>query len=150
MSIKRRLINGLCCNFKKNYAMNDRPNDLLRIRPEIKKTNHYSTTSEEEQFQNTTLRPILKLQNPLFLVVFKNYIKKRKGVFNTLSLPKRLIYIENALFRDQKLRNSIKGMIIGMFTVEEYINYSSNSSSLNKRMMTMVSERLKDQVQFFD
>ena len=45
--------------------MNDRPNDLLRIRPQIKKTQQFSTTSTEERFQNETLRPILKLQNPL-------------------------------------------------------------------------------------
>ena len=61
--------------------MNDRPNDLLRIRPQIKKTQQFSTTSTEERFQNETLRPILKLQNPLLLAVFHNYIEKRKGVF---------------------------------------------------------------------
>ena len=50
--------------------MNDRPNDLLRIRPEIKKTMEFASMSAEERFQNETLRPILKLQNPLFLAVF--------------------------------------------------------------------------------
>ena len=47
--------------------MNDRPNDLLRIRPEIKKTQSFDTMSVEERFQNETLRPILKLQNPLLI-----------------------------------------------------------------------------------
>jgi hypothetical protein len=41
-------------------------------------------------------------------------------------------------------------MIIGHFTVAEYRQYSNNSSALNKRMMNMVIERLKDQVQLFD
>jgi len=54
------------------------------------------------------------------------------------------------LIKDQKFRNSVKGMIIGHFTVAEYHQYSSNSSALNKRMMNMVIERLKDQVQLFD
>ena len=130
--------------------MNDRPNDLRRIRPEIKKTQQFATMGAEERFQNETLRPILKLQNPLFIEVFHQYIEKRKGVFYDLGLEKKLAYIENTLIKDQKFRNSVKGMIIGHFTVEEYLQYSSNSSALNKRMMNMVIERLKDQVQLFD
>ncbi|MDB2342800.1 glyoxalase [Flavobacteriaceae bacterium] len=130
--------------------MNDRPNDLLRIRPEIKKTQQFANMSVEERFQNETLRPILKLQNPLFLAVFHNYIEKRKGVFYSLGLEKKLNYIENSLNRDQKFGDSIKGMVIGLFTMEEYNAYSRNSSALNKRMMNMVIERLKDQVQLFE
>ena len=130
--------------------MNDRPNDLLRIRPEIKKTQQFENMSVEERFQNESLRPILKLQNPLFLAVFHNYIEKRKGVFYSLGLEKKLNYIENSLNRDQKFGDSIKGMVIGLFTMEEYNAYSLNSSALNKRMMNMVIERLKDQVQLFE
>jgi len=130
--------------------MNDRPNDLRRIRPQIKKTKAFSTMRPEERFQNSTLRPILKLQNPLFLVVFSNYIEKRKGVFYSLNLEKRLSYIENSLIKDQKFRNSVKGMVLGQFTVAEYKHYMLNSSALNKRMMQMVIERLKDQVQLFE
>ena len=54
--------------------MNDRPNDFLRIRPEIKKTVVFANMSMEERFQNETLRPILKLQNSLLLLVFGTYI----------------------------------------------------------------------------
>ncbi len=130
--------------------MNDRPNDLRRIRPEIKKTQQFESMGLEERFQNETLRPILKLQNPLFVAVFHQYIEKRKGVFYDLGLEKKLAYIESSLIKDQKFRNSVKGMIIGQFTVEEYRQYSANSSSLNKRMMNMVIDRLKDQVQLFE
>ena len=130
--------------------MNDRPNDLKRIRPQIKKLKVFDQMSDEERFQNETLRPILKLQNPLLIAVFNNYIKKHKGVFYDLSLEKRLAYIENALFKDQKFRNALKGMVIGHFTVEEYLRYSQRSSTLNKRMMLMVMTRLQDQIQLFE
>ena len=130
--------------------MNDRPNDLMRIRPDIGKVNDSDQVGEEERFQNASLRPIIKLQNPLLIAVFQNYIVKHKGVFYDLSLEKRLAYIENALYKDQKFRNSFKGMIIGHFTVNEYQQYTKNSSSLNKRMMNMVMNRLKDQVQVFE
>ena len=59
-------------------------------------------------------------------------------------------YIENAIQKNVKFRNSLKGMIIGQFTVEEYEIYIENSSALNKRMMNIVIERLKDQVQLFE
>ena len=48
-------------NFNKNFDMNDRHNDLLRIRPEIKKHQTFENMSDEERFQNATLRPVLKL-----------------------------------------------------------------------------------------
>ena len=46
-----------------------------------------------------------------------------------------------------KFRNSIKGMIIGQFTIEEYSKYITNSSALNKRMMNLVMQRLINQLQ---
>ena len=127
--------------------MNDRHNDLLRIRPEIKKHQTFDTMSDEERFQNATMRPILKLQHPLLMEVFINYANKHKGVFYALSIEKRMQYIETAVCKDQKFRNSLKGMLIGQFTVEEYQLYISNSSKLNKRMMNLVIARLQDQIQ---
>jgi len=134
----------------KRIAKNDRPNDLLRIRPEIKKTQTFESMGIEERFQNETLRPILKLQNPLLIEVFQNYIQKRKGMFYELSVEKKLDYIESSLIKDQKFRNSVKGMLIGHFTVAEYKVYQQQSSSLNKRMMHLVIDRLKDQVQLLE
>ncbi|MCL5244363.1 glyoxalase [Cellulophaga sp. 20_2_10] len=130
--------------------MNQRSTDLLRIRPEIKTTKIVDGISTNELFQNKTIRPILKLQNDLLLLVFKNYIKKHKNKFYTLVLDKRLEYIDNAVQKDSKFRNALKGIIIGQFTVEEYQIYIQNSSALNKRMMSMAVTRLKDQLQFFE
>ncbi|MBC5834044.1 glyoxalase [Flavobacterium sp. F372] len=101
----------------------------------------------EEYFQNNTLRPILKLQNDLLIEVFKNYAVKQKNTFFELSPDKKEKYIENVIQKDIKFRNSLKGMIIALFSVEEYLDYIKNSSNLNKRMMTMLMERLKSQVQ---
>ncbi len=129
--------------------MSERSQNLLEIRPRIKTASISEYTSSDEQFQNLTLRPVLKLQNDLLIGVFKNYIRKHKNRFYDLSLEKQLEYIENSIQKDIKLRNSLKGMIIGQFTVEEYDLYIQNSSSLNKRMMNMVIVRLKDQIQLF-
>jgi len=41
----------------------------------------------------------------------------------------------------------LKGIIIGLFTVDEYIIYIKNSSALNKRMMGIVKDRLINNIQ---
>lgn len=127
--------------------MNNRSVNLLKIRPEIPSAKVYENMNADEAFQNKTLRPIAKLQHDLLIAVFKNYIVKRKNVFYDLSLEKQLIYIENAIQKDMKFRNSIKGMIIGQFTSEEYALYITNSSALNKRITNLVKERLISSVQ---
>lgn len=130
--------------------MDSRSKSLLDIRPEVKKALLHNDMSSEERFQNQTLRPVIKLQNPLLIEAFKNYINKHKRVFYDLSLEKKMTYIEHSIQKDIKFRNSLKGMVIGQFTLEEYKSYIQNSSALNKRMMNMVIERLKDQVQLLD
>jgi hypothetical protein len=127
--------------------MNTRNLDLKRIRPDFMTTTINDGMSSDERFQNLVLRPIIKLQNGLFIEVFKNYIAKHKNVFYDLSIEKRLDYIGNAIHKDMKFRNSIKGMVIGLFTIEEYKLYIQNSSALNKRMMNIVKESIIDSVQ---
>ncbi|MBF8149516.1 glyoxalase [Winogradskyella sp. F6397] len=129
--------------------MTTRFNNLLSIRPEILSAKIYNETSADEAFQNKTLRPIIKLQHDLFIAVFKNYVVKHKNIFYDLTLEEQLKYIGNAIQKDIKFRNSLKGMIIGQFTVEEYETYIKNSSALNKRMMTIVKERLIQSIQLF-
>ena len=128
--------------------MNDRPNDIIKIRPvlNLKKS---SQITDEESFQNDTLRPIIKLQSPVLIESYRNYIIKHKNVFYELSNEKKLDYIENSINKNQKFRNLLKGMIIGLFTIEEYHVYKKNSSSLNKRMMNIVLKRLQDNLQVF-
>jgi len=130
--------------------MNNRQQDLKRIRPEIPTAIITEHMSNQERFQNETIRPVVKLQNPLLIEVFRNYVTKHKNVFYDLSLPKRIAYIENAIHKDMKFRNSLKGMIIGQFTVIEYKDYIQDSSALNKRMMNIVKERLLSQIQLFE
>ena len=107
-------------------------------------------SSAEEAFQNITLRPILKLQNDLFVQVFIHYAVKQKNTFFSLTPDKKLNFIENSIHKDMKFRNLLKGMIIGFFTKNEFHDYIKNSSNLNKRMMNLLIERLKSQVQLIE
>lgn len=107
-------------------------------------------SSSDEIFQNQTIRPILKLQNDLFIAVFINYVNKNKADFYSYSVEKKLQTIENSIQKDIKFRNSLKGIVMALFTIEEYDTYIQNSSDLNKRMMNLLIERLKSQVQLFE
>ena len=130
--------------------MNNRSKNLIQIRPYIVKMESFDKMSIQERFQNETLRPILKLQNSLFIEIFQNYIEQHKGIYHKFNLNEKLNYIESCLIKDQKLRNYLKGIIIGHFTLEEYGIYKKQSSELSKRMINMLNERLKDQLQLFD
>ena len=130
--------------------MNQLDKNLLMLRPEIPSAIISENMSRDEQFQNKTLRPVAKLQDLLFVEVFRNYIHKHKNTFYGFSIEKRLQFIENAIQRDIKFRNSLKGIMIGQFTMEEYGIYIQNSSALNKRMMNIVKERMFSNIQLLE
>jgi len=130
--------------------MNTRQFNLESIRPEISTDTINDNMSSDERFQNLVLRPVIKLQNNLLIEVFKNYVNKHKCSFYDLSVEKKISYIENSIQRDIKFRNSLKGIVIGLFTVEEYLLYIQNSSALNKRMMGIVKDRLISNIQLFE
>ncbi len=126
--------------------MNQRDTAILAMRGEAI-GEILEQSSKEEIFQNRTIRPVLKLQNDLFIESFLNYVNKHKNDFYSLSTEKKLLFIENSIQKDIKFRNALKGMVIAFFTIEEFREYIQNSSNLNKRMMNILIERLKDQVQ---
>jgi hypothetical protein len=104
-------------------------------------------SSEEEVFQNTTLRPILKLQNDLIVLVFQNYVNQIKLPFNGFTVEKKMSSIATIISKDIQLQNTLKGIVIGLFTTEEYHHYSKTISSSNKRIKGMLIERLQSQLQ---
>lgn len=130
--------------------MNLRDLQVVEMRPEIPSAKVSEKMSSDEYFQNQTLRPITKLQEDLILEVFRNYIVKHKNSYYELNLEKRFDYIENAILKDIKFRNSLKGIIIGQFSLEEYRKYILNSSALNKRMMNIVKQNLQGRIQLLE
>jgi len=127
--------------------MDQRDDHLVKMRPDLGQVRTNDQMSSQEFFQNNTLRPILKLQNDLIVALFRHYVEKHKGVFYELSPERKMDYIESAIHKDMKFRNILKGLVLGQFTLEEYRTYSADSSAINKRILSMIKERLKSQVQ---
>ncbi len=117
----------------------------LDLRESLNITNSEATT-ETEIFQNQTLRPILKLQNDLYLSLFISYALRQKEDFSSLSVSKKQIFIEQSIQKDAVLKSTFIGITIGMFTLEELKIYESESKVFNKRIITMLIERLKSQI----
>lgn len=106
-----------------------------------------SQSSEEEVFQNATLRPILKLQNDLIVLVFQNYVNQIKLPFKDFTVEKKMSSIATIISKDIQLQNTLKGIVIGLFTTEEYHYYSKTISNSNKRIKAMLIERLQSKLQ---
>ena len=104
------------------------------------------TTTPTEIFQNQTLRPILKLQNDLYISLFTNYAIRQNSDFNALSSAKKAVMIEQSLQKDNVLKNTFIGITIGMLTDEEMEVYISDSKEFNKRIITMLIKRLNSQI----
>ena len=106
-----------------------------------------SQSLEEEVFQNATLRPILKLQNDLIVLIFQNYVNQIKLPFKDFTVEKKMSSIATIISKDIQLQNTLKGIVIGLFTTEEYHYYSKTISIINKRIKAMLIERLQSQLQ---
>ena len=128
--------------------MQDRTFSLLAIRPNIDTIDKSLKTKDVEAFQNNILRPILKFQNDLLLQIFIDYTNQYKGIFFKLSDQEKLTYIKKAVSTNQRLRSLILGTIVGLFAVEDFSYYKLNSSALNKRIITMVIQRLQSQLEY--
>lgn len=96
-----------------------------------------------EQFQNECLRPILKFQNNLIVALFKAQI-------HTAEIPAKGSALENfiklRLQKDTALRNTLVGAVLGLFTADELEFYIQHKNELSKRILTMLVQRLEDQM----
>jgi hypothetical protein len=114
------------------------------LRPVLAKIEETEKCSREEKFQNTTLRQVIKLQHPLLIALFQDYAITRKTILKTLSEQRAKRFIEIALSKDIAFKNKMIGLVVGQFTLEEFVLYSHASSEFNKRIFAMLKKRLKD------
>lgn len=121
---------------------------MNKERPELGNLVNKNTT-EVEKFQNEVLRPIIKMQHHLLISFFENYIKKRKIDFTSLSEEKKKNKIKSVFDKDINFKNLILGLIVGHFSVNEYLYYTQNSSEFNKRVLQIIIQRLQNSISDF-
>ena len=117
-------------------------NDKVSIRPIIKKINSIENKSQEERFQNEVLRPIIKMQHDLLLLFFQQHTLKKKVFFAELSDLKKKTLIAEIFKNDSQFKIELRGLIIGHFTTEEFLAYLEIRADSNKRIVSMIEERI--------
>jgi restriction endonuclease len=122
-----------------------RDENLLKIRPELNLNSENST--ELEQFQNNTLRPVLKLQNQVFINLFKEHLfatKRQISIYNTKA---QKTLVRETIAKNHNLRNSFVHSVIGVLTNDEFNFYVQNKKEVSKRIISMVQKRIQDQLE---
>jgi hypothetical protein len=115
---------------------------ILKLRPEINRINTELDSTVVEKFQNNTLRPILKIQHDLLILLFHSCLIKNKILFEKLSESEKESTLNQLFQKDLAFRNQSLGIIIGLFTLDEYHSYEENSGDYTKRITTMLKQRI--------
>ncbi|MEX6626044.1 glyoxalase [Tenacibaculum salmonis] len=115
-------------------------NNKISIRPVL----NLSSEIPVEDFQNKTIRPILKLQHDLILQFFIFFCKNQKVDIINIEKEKFNKAVNNITKKNINLKNQFLGLIIGQFTVGEFEFYKDNNTDINKRILTMIGQRIKD------
>ena len=121
-----------------------RDSDLVKLRPIVDFNS--DNLKKAESFQNKTLRPILKFQNQYILYNFKNYIKTKEPLFNAYSALEQKKIIRKSVKEDQRLKNHLLSSMIAYFAIEELEFYTENSKEISKRIVSMIIQRVEDQI----
>lgn len=105
-----------------------------------------SGTSEIEKFQNLVIRPIIKIQHSLLIASFQNYLQKRKVDFSILIDKKKRSKISSIYKTDNNYKNMTLGFVLGQFSMDEFLFYTNNSSEINRRILQIITQRIKDSI----
>jgi hypothetical protein len=87
---------------------------LIALRPDISSKKGDQTLSE--QFQNTTIRPILKHQHSILVLCFTSNVHVQYIVSANFSLLKKQNQLKLFVSKQLAFRAQLLGMITGLFT----------------------------------
>lgn len=116
----------------------------MEARPYIKNVLVTVESSQEEAFQNTVLRQIIKMKHDLLIAHTRLIISRKQKDFNGLEREKQLKFIHSLFEKDQTFRSELRGIIIGYFSIDEYRIYSTIANAINKRMLNIIKKRMID------
>ena len=123
-----------------------RDKKIVLLRPKVNSNKSISYKNDIEKFQNIVLRPILKFQNDLLVELFIFEFEKTKTKFDLINNDQKIKLIINNLKYNNKLKQMLLGTIIGMFSNNNITFYKANYSKINKRIFSMLNDRLIDQL----
>lgn len=118
-------------------------NSIKKLLPIINFDKNDSMT-ENELFQNSILRPILKYQDSIVCQLTLHFCLQMNPTFNSLATTKQRKMIKEVISGNQILRNNLIGVIISFFDSDDIQFYFNHSKEINKRILAMISVRVLD------
>ena len=114
---------------------------MKQIRPDL----GLSETADHPmgQFHHEVLRPILKLQHPLLIRQFEEWLRGYRRELPREAAARRND-IETVCKTNKRLRAQAFGLIAGLMTESEYDFYLQEQRELPKRTTAMSAKRLAD------
>jgi hypothetical protein len=114
----------------------------MKARPDIPGIENDRAVSQAEQFQNETIRQIIKMQHDTFIFLLQMNFKEKKDTYFILSEEKKDAYIKGIFLNDNKLRANIVGVVLGSLKEEERTIYAEMRKEIDKRILQIVLERI--------
>lgn len=105
----------------------------------------FDSDGDLENFQNETLRPILKMQHNILL----DFLLQQKNIEDILTTNSNKNSLElklKSFINQPHLKDTFMGMIIGHFTPSELKFYGEHFKDVKKRISQMLLERLVNTV----
>lgn len=105
-----------------------------------------TAVSPAEQFQNQTIRPILKLLDNSIQTLWQHHWPKRKTPFDRFTNQEKMTHIERAVREDTRLRLTLVGMVLGHFTPDEWAVFMADEAEITRRITSLLTQRLQSGV----
>ena len=123
----------------------DRDERLRRARPVLA----LDTTGAGpiEQFQNETLRPLLKLLNPTILRLVAHVLARYGTGFSDMDRADQRARLRNLLKEDSRLKRTLLGAVVGHLTEEELATFLAHEEEVRRRTVPMLLQRTHDQLE---
>ena len=126
------------------WSTTSRAERLTRVRPVL----DLDTTESRpvEQFQNETLRPILKLLNPTILRLVAERLSRYGVGFADMDRTDQRDRLRNLIKEDGRLKRTLLGMVVGHLTEDELETYLAHKDEVRRRTVPMLLARAQDQI----
>ena len=116
---------------------------LLALRPALPgQPAAIPTPATVADFQQQVLRPALKLQHAVLLATVADFAADYRLPLAGAAPTEVQRLLGELLARNARLRATILGLVVGLFTTEELAFYRAHRSELTRRLLDLAGQRV--------
>ena len=116
---------------------------LLALRPVIEAVAPSADPlADVATFQHQVLRPLLKLQHEVVLATVADFAQDYRLPLATAEATEAQRLLTELLTRNTRLRATLVGLVVGLFTRAELAFYRQHRNELNRRLLDLAQQRV--------